>query len=291
MKNDREKPAANQNAISQKSQKIYRQTVGQPIRQIKPLVRKIGRNMDIARSKSVSHFTNHNLTSAKKPLVNMPAKVAKNQLDIAPKRHPMAARADELATKKNDHIIQKPTEKTSKEIKEQMIAEAFNKLSNQQKQERIASKHRYKTINIVILSLLLVLVVAYFIFISMPVISVNIASAQAGISATYPEYCPDGYSINGPVTYSDNAVTVRFKANAGTRKFTITQTKSSWDSSAVKNKVSADSKGKFSTTAENGLTIYTYDGLATWVNGGILYTISGNAMLSNSQIRHIATSL
>ena len=41
----------------------------------------------------------------------------------------------------------------------------------------------------------------------------------------------------------------------------------------------------------DGLTIYSGGKEATWVNGGILYQISGDANLSNDQIQKIATSL
>ena len=47
----------------------------------------------------------------------------------------------------------------------------------------------------------------------------------------------------------------------------------------------------YSTAETNGLTIYTFGQNAAWVNGGILYTITGNAPLSADQIQHIATSL
>jgi hypothetical protein len=42
---------------------------------------------------------------------------------------------------------------------------------------------------------------------------------------------------------------------------------------------------------ERGLTIYTYNSNAAWVNNGVLYTIDGDAPLSSDQIRRIATSL
>ena len=133
--------------------------------------------------------------------------------------------------------------------------------------------------------------VGYFTYLNVPIISVKIASAQAGINATYPDYCPDGYSLNGPVQYADGEVSINFNANTGNNKFVIKQSRSLWDSSAVKNKVNEDSNGEFITTEENGLTIYTYGDNAIWVNGGILYSISGDTRLSNDQIRKIAISL
>lgn len=290
MKNEKIKPAVIQHNIAQKSQRIYQHTIKQPARQIAPLVRKIGHNMDIARSKSIAHF-NPNHTILAKAATPIKADAPKKQFDIAPTRHHIAAKVDKARSIQKTIDTKPIVETPSKVVKEQIIAEAFNKLSDQQKQEKTVLKRKYKFINFFIFGIVLLIIIGYFIFINMPAISVSIASAQANISATYPEYCPDGYSLNGPVSYSDGVVAINFKANTGTKKFSITQAKSSWDSSAVKNKVNTDSKGDFSTTAENGLTIYTYNGNASWVNGGILYTIAGNAPLSSSQIRHIATSL
>ena len=290
MKNDKIKPAVIQNQIAQRSQKIYQQAIKQPASQIAPIVRKIGHNMDIARSKSIAHFA----PNVQKPTTTIQPKRpnTKKQFDIAPTKHPLVAKANKLhPVSKQLPAKQTITAGANKSAKEQVIAEAFSKMAAQQAATNTKLKRRYKLINFFVLGILLLIIIGYFVFINIPAISVNIASAQAGINATFPKYYPDGYSLNGPVSYSDRVVAINFKANTGSKKFTITQAKSSWDSTAVKNKVNTDSKGDFSTTAENGLTIYTYDNNASWVNGGILYTITGNSPLSNSQIRHIATSL
>ena len=83
-----------------------------------------------------------------------------------------------------------------------------------------------------------------------------------------------------------------FAANAGPSTYTLEQTKSGWDSSAVLDSYVKPMAGDdYETTTSNGLTIYTYDGSAAWVNRGIFYTISGDAPLSDDQIQRIATSL
>ena len=85
---------------------------------------------------------------------------------------------------------------------------------------------------------------------------------------------------------------MKFAANGGPQNYTVTQTKSSWDSTAVlDNYVTPRAGVSYIPYTERGLTIYTYGNNAAWVNGGILYTIEGNAPLSSEQIRHIATSL
>lgn len=45
------------------------------------------------------------------------------------------------------------------------------------------------------------------------------------------------------------------------------------------------------TYQEQGLTIFSFDNKAAWVNGGLLYSVEGNAQLSSEQILRLATSL
>lgn len=291
MKNDKISEATVQHNIIQKPQAINDRTIKKQIGQIKPFIRKVGHNMDIARSKSISHFGSRPVLNPTSP--NLAAK----QFDIKPVRHPLATKVEKIRS--NTKIISPQSQlqpqpivnNPSKTTKETVIAEAFDKLNNNQKVAKKNLKRTHKFINISVISVILLVIIGCLIYFNMPVISVNIAGAQAGIKATYPEYCPDGYSLSGPVSYSDGQVTINFHANTGNKKFTIKQSRSSWDSSAVRNKVNTDSDDGFITTQENGLTIYSYNGNAIWVNGGILYTISGDAPLSSDQMRRIAASL
>jgi hypothetical protein len=126
----------------------------------------------------------------------------------------------------------------------------------------------------------------------MPNLSVRVAAAQAGIDATFPEYRPVGYRLDGPVAYQSGEVSMRFASNSAPIAFSLNQSKSSWDSAALLEKyVNPRSKGNYATYSDAGLTIYTYGTDAAWVNGGILYTVEGNALLSNEQIRRLATSM
>lgn len=141
-------------------------------------------------------------------------------------------------------------------------------------------------------SLALLLLGGYFTYLNMPSLSVRVAAAQAGVNASYPSYHPDGYSLNGPVAYTQGQVNMKFASNSGPQNFTVTQSKTSWDSSAVLDNYIKEKAGdNYITYDEHGLTIYTYGGNAAWVNGGVLYTITGDAPLSGDQIRHIATSM
>lgn len=253
--------------------------IQKPISQGASLIRKVGRSMDIARSRSISHFAPRTTPTMTKPVTT--SAMQRKRLDIGPVRHPVA-----------NKLVAKPeVTKPAKVIKEEAIAEAFKKLSDTNTTQRNVFKRYSKFVNIFSVGIVLIAIIGYAIYYNMPMISVRIASAQAGIDAKYPEYHPDGYSLSGPVSYSDGQVTINFHANTGNSKFVIKQSKSSWDSTAVKDWVDGESKGAFNESKDRGLTIYTYGGNAAWVNGGILYSITGNAPLSGEQIRRIATSL
>lgn len=271
----------NLRSVSQKTKPFFSQVNSGVITQRPTILRKAGQNMDIARSSSVSRFTK-NVTQPKVTL-------NQHQPDLGPFRHPMAKKADHL------HNLSKQVapEKTSQQLKEEAIAEAFRKLEQSKQQQTESLKRSKRLVNIVsiIAGLIFIIFLVYFMYINVPSLSMSIAGAQAGISATYPEYRPDGYSQNGPVSYADGGVVISFKSSSGSSNFAIKQVKSSWDSTAVKDMVAKDSSGEFITTEERGLTIYSYSGNAAWVNGGILYSISGNASLTCDQIRRIASSL
>ena len=192
------------------------------------IVKKTGHRMDITRSKKVSHFAPHSVKTPTKPS-NQP---------IEPK-----------AEKLNDHKIKpapKPAvHKSAKTIKQEAIAEALSKTPKKSIPKNNFFKRHSKFINIFSIGVVLLIIIGYFTYLNMPSISVRIASAQAGINATYPEYHPDGYSISGPVAYTADEVTINFHANTGSSKFVIKQSKSTWDSSALKIQVDKNSKNVY----------------------------------------------
>ena len=240
-----------------------------------------GRYMDISRSKNVARFAPHPVAASKPKVAEVP--------DIAPKAHPVAARA--LARTSKPAISIFSSSKSSKEIKDEAIAKAL--ATPTAKPEKKKRKFHFSRRFTILSAIFAVLIIgAYLTWVNIPSISVGFAASQAGISATYPQYKPDGYSLSQPVTFSDGTVTLKFQSNSDTSAYSIIQTRSSWDSTAVLTNVVKKAAGdNYITTQESGLTIYSFKNTATWVNGGILYTIDSNAPLSGEQIRHIATSL
>lgn len=269
------KPIASFNN-SQKPKNIYQNDIKKPAVNNTPLTRLKGPMMDIARSSRINHFASKSIN-----------KLSQISNDIKHTRHPLIQKVEQI----RQSVTKANQPKSMQEIKEAAINEAMSKIKPAQtKKQFFLFNKKYRVINIISLSLLTILIAGLIVYFYVPSISVGIASRQAGINANFPAYYPDGYSLNGPVTFSNGEVLINFKSNTNSSKFSIKQTKSSWDSSAVRNKVSKDSGGEFITTEEKGLTIFTYKGNASWVNGGILYTINGDANLSGDQIRRIATS-
>lgn len=240
------------------------------------------KHMDIARPRhqSVAKFAPHPVGALRPAASATP--------DIGPITHPHVAKAHALAQAKSQPLSRSIT---AAEIKNKAVKDAIEKTHKQAPlKNRFGSRQRI--VAILSATLAVVLLGGYITYLNMPALSVRVAAAQAGIDANYPSYRPDGYALNGPVTYSAGKVAINFKANGGNQKFTINQSKSSWDSEALlDNYVSPRAGSNYIPYAENGLTIYTYGDNAAWVNGGILYTIEGNAPLSSSQMREIATSL
>jgi len=273
------KPSQSVHKITQKSQTLNRRivkktTAAQDIQPIKQTVEK---------SPHITRFAPH--PAAVKPQTRAMS-------DIGPVQHPLAAKANQKLQKAAESRQAAPAPKPAHLIKDEAIRKALANAASKSTAQHRTKKRYSRPFSITSAALALIFLGGYFTYLNMPSLSVRVAAAQAGVNATYPEYRPDGYSLNGPVAYTQGEVTMKFAANAGPQNFTITQEKSDWDSSAVLDNYVKEKAGtNYIAYSERGLTIYTFDGNAAWVNDGILYKISGDAPLAGDQVRHIATSM
>ena len=212
-------------------------------------------------------------------------KLRKERQPLAMNNNPLVAVAPQK--------IEKPiVAKTSKQLKNEAIEKALSNeiISNKKARRRQKKGGTLRWLNTFSVGFAVMLLGGYLTYLSMPNISIKMAAVQSGIDAKYPGYKPDGYALNGPIKFKSGEVSMKYAYADGSSGYTITQQKSGWNSSAVKEFFSEKHKNP-NTTMIDGLTIYSGGKEAAWVNGGILYQISGDANLSSSQIEKIATSL
>lgn len=282
MKNEKISMADIRHKATTKNSQVGNRQDQKSHQQINSFARKVGKNMDIAKHEMVSRFTKNNHISNQKNN-QLSNNVNTQKMDIGPISHPL--------TKKIQSRTKQITSQSSKEIKDKAIAEVFQKISEKREQERESEKRRNRIVIIITTIISFIGICFLAIYFSLPAIAVSVANAKSGIEASYPNYCPDGYSRKGVAHFNNGEVIIDYHSKNSDDLFSIKQSKSSWDSSAVKNMVNKNSNGKFLTTEESGLTIFSYNSNAVWVNGGILYQIDSKAPLTISDIRQIALSL
>ncbi len=164
-------------------------------------------------------------------------------------------------------------------------------LPGQNRLQRLLAKPKLLTVGTGLLAV--ALLAGFFAWQNVPQVSMRLAASSAHVQASIPGYTPAGFSFNGPISHTGDAVKMNFTANADTaRSFAITQQSSSEDSASLAaNNLPASSEVQ--TSQINGTTVYIYGNKndATWVNHGVRYTIEDKASLNSDQILKIANSL
>lgn len=243
----------------------------------------------VAKSDAISRFASHPMA--------MKASQTQRKVSLAPISSSVNHTVNRIhkAAVAPVPVASAPKALSSRELKEKLIADKLAQIDHKAKPEKITKKRfaAYPRLaSIMTASFALVVLGGYLTYINMPNLSMRVAAAQAGVNAKFPDYHPAGYSFDGPIAYNGGEVAVKFQANGGSNQsYTIRQKNSSWDSQAVLDNYVAKESTQYMTASEQGLTIYTYKNKAAWVNGGVLYTIEGNAPLSNEQVLRIAGSM
>lgn len=133
--------------------------------------------------------------------------------------------------------------------------------------------------------------IVYVVSSNVPDISVRVAAMQAGVESSYPSYVPTEFSLSD-IKSNDKEIVLTF-TNANSQSFTLSEKKSAWDSAALERNLVKEAWGDdYSTTHEQGITMYIHESSAAWVNGGVLYQITAkDDVLTKKQLRSIATSM
>lgn len=208
--------------------------------------------------------------------------------------HPTVSKALQNHPLFQKAVQQQQPQLSGTDLKEQLIKERLAEVGEapakkEKKQNWLNRQPRLVTILSSTLALLIL--GGYLTYITLPSISLKVAASRAGVNASMPEYKPDGYSLDGPITYSPGEVVISYKSNTNESGYKLTQKASNWDSQAVLDNFVSKQTDNYLTFQERGITVYTFSNKAAWVNGGILYTVDGNAALSSDQVLRVATSL
>lgn len=186
----------------------------------------------IKRSSQINRFAPKPVTARTPIVISAP--------DIEPATHPMVAKAVERTQQTNLKRAKqaaprqiKPSDIIKREAIEQATAKMPSKYAKKRAPKRAQRSYFARFLSIGSASLAVLMLGAYFTYLSMPSLSTRVAAAQAGINASYPGYHPMGYSLNGPVAYQEGKVSMKFAANGGPESYTLSQTKSAWDSTAL----------------------------------------------------------
>lgn len=289
------RPAPQKAAFTaQKSKTLRREAVKRPVGAHEATIARPRRDpVAVAKSPTISRFATH-------PQVRLihAAPTSKALDGIRPKSiAPVAVVAPAhraLPSTKPQANTQKPAALSSRQLKEQLIAKqlaAAVPAPTHKKKSRSVFSSVPKASSVITACFALIVLGGYLTYLNMPNISVRVAASQAGVDARFPEYRPDGYRFNGPIAFAPGEVTMNFQSNGGNQTYAIKQSNSSWDSQAVLDNFVTKKSDSYLTYSEEGLTIYTFSSNAAWVNGGVLYTIEGDAPLTNEQVLRIAASM
>ena len=270
-------------AKPQKSKTLRRAVLKKPSPRHRPSANKVHRR--VQRSHHITKFAPHaktatHHTSTKSEVDPELAQQAKN-IQKAHAHH----QAQQAATKQpinsrlvKEHLLQKQLAHAPVEPAHTVAAKGFSKHT------RMAS--------VVGSFAALILLGGYLTYINIPNLSIKVAAINAGIDASLPRYQPGGFRLTGPISYTNGEVEVKYRQAGGDDIFKITQRSTDWDPQAtLDNYVEPDSNNDYEIHSAQGLTVYTYDQKAVWVNGGILHVIDGTAKLSNEQVSRIAASM
>jgi len=277
---------------TQKSQTLRRDLLKTPAKTHHDDVRRKPAAGHVARSPHISKFAPHPQPIQKPATQHVTH-------DIAPATaHPVVQRATQKVQHSKTHHDEsaKPAALSSRELKQRLIAERLATVQHPAAREHKAPKKSFfssapRASSVIAACFAIVFLGGYLTYISMPNLSMRVAASHAGVDAAFPDYHPDGYRFEGPIAYNTGEVSVRFASNTNDTGYTVQQRNSGWDSQAVLDNLVTKRSDKYLTYSEQGLTIYTYDNNAAWVNGGVLHTVEGDAPLSSEQILRIASSM
>lgn len=246
------------------------------------------RAQEIHKSKQVSRFALSNTTAIPtkiKPVAIKPAPAPVKPVRTAGHTIPIHHTTKQLPVKN--------TAPTLAERKHTLLEQALaNAKSHQESAPKSTRRFKHRRLMSSLAGMAAVLVISGFVvYLNKASVELQVASVRAGFQASMPNYTPANYERLS-TTASNGKVAISFVSPTQKNNFTLTQESSSWDSQTLFDSVVAQGSATYQTIQSNGRTIYLYGGdKAAWVDGGILYKITGNTSLKSDEIISLAGSM
>lgn len=163
---------------------------------------------------------------------------------------------------------------------------------------RVASKKsgsslrlQHRLSSVVAVSLAVVVLGGFFAYQNKVNITTRFASAKAGFHVTLPASQPQGFAASG-FHYSVGQVAINFSKPGTSRNYTLSQKKSNLSSDELLASTVAPHSDSYQIVKQGNKTAYIYgNGQAVWVENGLLYQITSNGNLNNSDLLTIVTSV
>jgi hypothetical protein len=150
-----------------------------------------------------------------------------------------------------------------------------------------------KILSVTAAAFAILLLGGFFAYQNVPAVSMRVAANEAGFMGKLPKSIPAGYAFDGPVQAEPANITLVYSSNSDDRQFVITQKPTNWSSEGLLTNYLVDSKFRYQSYKDKGLTVYIYNGSnATWVDKGVWFSVKGDdGSLSAEQLLDIAANI
>lgn len=271
---------------AQKSHTLMRSTVKKPAsskpqNEISSFKRAGSASSSISKSPYVRRFSHSHPTATKRSEHIAVAEVPEPQAKPAHNHTHQAAHHHKPVNHTKEH------HESVEEIFQRAIAAAPSK-KHRSKKERTRASKIGRTATMAATFVLLFGFIAYMNFANL---QTQLASTQAGFDASVPSYTVAGYNRRPSIDTQPGKISISFTSNTDSRSYQVNQEVSKWNSAALQENFLSARNISYQTTQDAGKTIFLYDeGNATWVNGGVWYTVNSDS-LSTEQLVKLASSL
>ncbi|MEJ0073644.1 MAG: hypothetical protein WDN27_06280 [Candidatus Saccharibacteria bacterium] len=235
---------------------------------------RLARAQDISRSPMVAH---HGAPRAIQPAI----------VPLAVQPVPVKPEGEVPANPPPPQPTNKPTD-----IFEHALASATNFVDLDAHKQHYKKHARRHVISMTAGTLALLLIATFAAYQNSPSMQLKVASLQAGVTASMPNFKAAGFAWNG-VKAADGKLMVGFKGKQG--NYQLAQQTTNLSSNDLIQTVGAtDASGTpdYRAVQAGTTTVYRFNNTdATWVSGGTWYTVTGTGSLSDNQVKSLVQNI